>query len=69
MEEGLYELLVTSKLRASLEGSTFDELPVDAADEPHVVARHVAAIVERHLESVRDREHRIQTVNAILAAL
>ena len=69
MEEGFYELLVTSKLRASLEGSTFDELPVDAADEPHVVARHVAAIVERHLESVRDREHRIQTVNAILAAL
>lgn len=72
MDEGLYESLLTADLRTRLElvsKLTAAELAVDAADEPHVVARHVAEVVRRHLEGTRDREQRVAIVNALLEAL
>lgn len=72
MDEGLYESLVTQDLKARLQaigGLTATELPVDEADEPHVIARHVATVVQHHLEGIRGRDERIATVNAVLAAL
>ena len=72
MDEGLYESVITPELRARLavtEHLAAAELAVDKADEPHVVARHVAQVVQRHLESVGDRDQRLATVNAVLAAL
>lgn len=56
MDEGLYESLLTADLRTRLElvsKLTAAELAVDAADEPHVVARHVAEVVRRHLAYMR----------------
>lgn len=72
VDEGLYESVVTPDLRARLaaiENLTAAELAVDKADEPHVIARHVAQVVQRHLEGVNDRDQRLATVNAVLTAL
>ena len=72
MQEGLYESLVTEALAARLEA--IDELTtslgeIDAANQPHVLARHVAAQVERALTSTRDPAQRLEIVNSLLAAL
>ena len=72
MEEGLYESLVTPDLTdrlAEVPHLSATELTLNAADEPHVVASHVARIVQRRLEEIRDRDGRLDTVNAVLRAL
>lgn len=72
MEEGLYESLVTQELVARLALSpdlSSQDRVLDPADEPHVVAAHVARIVQRRLEDIGDRDQRLEVVNAVLAAL
>lgn len=72
MEEGLYESLMTPELVQRLAQSahlTAAEAGIDEADEPHIVAAHVARIVQRHLEDIRDRGDRVEAVNAVLRAL
>ncbi|MQW76076.1 DUF3427 domain-containing protein [Nocardioides sp. dk4132] len=72
MREGLYESIITTELATRLQGLADlspHELAVDPADEPHVVAQHVASVVQRHLEGIRDRDQRVLTVNAVLGAL
>lgn len=72
VHEGLYESLITPELRDRLRATerlAAAELAVDKADEPHVIARHVAQVVQRHLESISDRGQRLASVNAVLAAL
>ena len=72
MKTGLYESLLTSGLVAALEDdSELDAVTsrVDAADAPHVLARHVAEAVERHLAGVKDDEDRVKLVNSMLELL
>jgi len=72
MQDGLYESLVTERLAATLEsldGLSASFGDVDPADQSHVLARHVAAQVERTLAATRDPAHRLQLVNGLLAAL
>lgn len=72
MREGLYESLITEDLAArlaGLEGPTAALGEIDAADQPHVLARHVAAQVERALAATRDPAQRLELVNGLLAAL
>ena len=72
MEEGLYESLLTPELLDRLAAApqlAVSEAAVDAGDEPHIVAAHVARIVQRRLEDIRDRERRVDAVNAVLQAL
>ncbi len=71
MDEGLYESLITTSLRDQLRSSDLDAAlhAVDPAEEPHVLARHVAAVVQRHLESIGDPDTRLVAVNAVLGAL
>lgn len=67
--EGVYESLRTDALDADLARST-EMIPrfalVDAADEPHVLARHVGAAVERALIGERDASRRRALINDIL---
>lgn len=72
MLEGLYESLVTRRLRQALDG--LDVLmpvtgTVDEADEPEVLSRHVRAAVLRALEGERDPDRRREMVNRILEDL
>ncbi|UMG93566.1 DUF3427 domain-containing protein [Nocardioides sp. TF02-7] len=71
VEPGLYESLVTQALHGQLATTTLESTirAVDAAEEPHVLARHVGAVVQRHLESITDPDARLRAVNDVLAAL
>jgi HKD family nuclease len=74
MEEGLYESLMTKHLRRVIDGARIREIDsqiddVDGADQPHVLARHVAAAVERALAVVRRPEDRVRLINEVLRVL
>ena len=69
LPEGLYESLRTSGLEQSL--SHLRDLepkfaPVDPADAPEVLARHVARSVRRLLADERDEEKRAAIVNELM---
>lgn len=72
MHDGIYEALVTSELSQELAG-----LPATAptiatlgdAEQPEVLAHHIAEVVRRHVESTADPTARLATVNQILNAL
>lgn len=72
MKVGLYEALLTELLSDEVKRSGLQESVVegiDDADAPHVLARHVAAAVQRHLISVKDGEARVLLVNELLQHL
>lgn len=72
MERGLYEQLVTRNLRerlATLDGDEALTHPVDDGDQPHVMARHVEAAVQRVLSATKDPQRRLAIVNAMLETL
>ena len=67
---GIYESVLTARLQQQLASSEldaeFEHLTED--DEPHVYARHIASVVERHLRSV-DKSERRDAANAIISRL
>lgn len=69
---GVYESLRTSRLDAQLEHLA-DLVPhfadVEDADQPHVLARHVAAVVQRALQAQPDAAARRALVNRLLVDL
>ncbi len=69
LPEGVYEELRTDGLEAAVAALT-DLTPhwheVEPADAPHVLARHVAASVERKLVGLRDPAQRLALVNELL---
>ncbi len=69
LPEGVYEELRTDALEAAVAALT-DLTPrwheVEPADAPHVLARHVAASVERKLAGLRDPAERLALVNELL---
>ncbi len=72
MHEGIYETLVTRALAQEL--TTLEELEphlaaVAEADQPHVLARHIAQATERVLSNTKDVETRIVLVNELLERL
>ncbi len=72
MLEGLYESLITKRLREALDD--LDVLTpltgrVDEADEPEVLSRHVRAAVLRALHGETDPDRRRELVNQILEDL
>ncbi len=72
MDEGLYEALLTARLRDALVGiRSLDERieGVDAAEQPAVLARHVADAVARILRQHTDPTRRVALVNDILQLL
>lgn len=74
MQEGLYESLVTERLRHALDEARRRSLQVrvsdlDAADQAHVLARHVGNAVERALAAIHHPGDRVRVVNDVLAYL
>ena len=72
LRPGLYESLLTQSLASQLRA--IPDLPitlhqVDEADQPHVLARHVQALVERALRERKDPELRLALVNGIIELL
>lgn len=71
MEEGLYESLVTDALASrliALDGSA-TTAPLADGEHPHVLARHVAHVVQRRLEGISDDDKRLAVINSVLQAL
>ncbi|MGC5027576.1 DUF3427 domain-containing protein [Tsukamurella sp. DT100] len=69
MDEGIYESLHTADLRDRIKatGLQSDTRAVEKADQPHVLARHVASIVERAIAGEKDESERIKLANSLLA--
>ena len=72
MEPGVYESLLTARLHQALNANT-DQVPdlqdVDEAEQPLVIARHLAGLIERALQGARTAEARMAMVADILAVL
>jgi hypothetical protein len=73
MEEGLYESLLTERLHRVVEDARthgLQTLPakVDEADQPYVLARHIADAAERTLAAIPHAD-RIHVVNEVLTYL
>lgn len=69
MRDGLYESVITAKLKAQIAAaadleSRIDD--VDIADEVHVLTEHIAEAVGRRLGSVKHREDRLRLTNEVL---
>lgn len=70
MERGLHERVVTTAVEAdtaALPGRIARIAPVDPADQPHVLAVHVAAEIERALRAARTDDERLSLANDLLA--
>lgn len=72
MEPGVYESLLTARLHQILAASE-DQVPdyknVDEADQPHVIARHLAGLIEQAMRTARTPEARVAIVRDVLSAL
>lgn len=71
MDQGVYESVLTEHLSELLAGPDLapDIAGIDPGDQPHVLARHVAAVVQRALETRRDPDDRLRLVNDVIAAI
>lgn len=73
LAEGLYEELITRHLGERISSLVATELhdvrsgSVDDAEQPSLLARHVARAVERALGAERDVERRLDLANALLS--
>ena len=72
MDEGLYESLLTPRLREDV--AAIDSLDartdgVDAAEQPEVLARHIAHAMARTLRQHADPARRVALVNEVLQLL
>lgn len=72
MEPGVYESLLTARLHQALKANA-DQVPdlqdVDEAEQPLVIARHLAGFIERALQGARTAEARMAMVGDILSVL
>lgn len=67
---GLYETLITERLHARLIGrEDVQRQAVDAAELPHVLARHVYEQTVKALDGVSDNQQRVRITNDLLALL
>jgi len=71
LPEGVYESLETAGLARRLARSDLQPTfqPIDPADAPEVLARHVASLIRRSLEDASDEPTRVQLVNEVAALL
>ena len=71
MDQGIYESVLTEQLSALVAASELipDIGGIDPGDQPHVLARHVAAVVQRALEARRNPEDRMSLVNGVIAVI
>ena len=72
MKPGIYESLLTARLQQALNANN-DQVPdlqdVDKAEQPLVIARHLAGLIESALRATQATEARVAMVRDILAVL
>ena len=69
LASGLHESLITEGLNAALEleeSREIDLAKVDEADQPHVLARHIGAALQRRLAAIKDPATRLSAANELL---
>jgi superfamily II DNA or RNA helicase/HKD family nuclease len=69
---GLHETLVTEQLQSLIDLDGFlehDHGRVDEADQPHVLARHIASALQRRFAAIRDPDARLSAANDLLRAI
>ncbi len=72
MKPGVYEQLLTARLRQVLDaeaGSVFDLCDVDEAEQPLAITRHLARLIEEALRAARTPDARIAIVRDVLSGL
>ena len=72
VQDGLYEALITRELTeavAQLPNEAATLGAIDEAEQPHVLAHHVAEIVRRHVTATSNVDQRLRLVNGVLDAL
>jgi superfamily II DNA or RNA helicase/HKD family nuclease len=72
VDEGIYEQLITRAVERGLSGSPHlraDLHAVDPADEPDVLARHIATEVARVLRDTKNEDKRTHLANELLGVL
>jgi superfamily II DNA or RNA helicase/HKD family nuclease len=70
LAEGLYEELITAHLLDRLSllvGQEVRESNIDDAEQPSLLARHVARAVERSLSGTKDPQRRLELVNSLIS--
>jgi hypothetical protein len=70
--EGLHEAIIAADLEASLTDSAGWATVVrsiDDADAPHILTRHVSALIQRSLEATADRAQRLTLLSRLLEVL
>lgn len=68
---GIYETLRSQRVVRAVDSSELQPkyTRIPHSDEPHVLARHVAGALERHLTTIRDSEARVVAANSFLCTL
>jgi superfamily II DNA or RNA helicase len=71
LPRGLYESLVTDELSRVIpsELSRDAVATIDAADQAHVLARHVSRALERRLHAAKDDSERLELANGLLSLI
>ena len=71
LPDGLYEAMLSSELEQSLLslGNAATVEPIDAAHQPHVLARHIYDATRRALSATPDPARRVTMVNELLTVL
>lgn len=72
MEDGLYETLITRPLAERLRAfapHAVVQAPLDNADAPEILARHVAEELERALHATKNTDARLALVNRLLESI
>lgn len=70
MRQGLYESLITTALDRQIETAADLDATIDAvhaADEVHVMTRHIAEAVAKRLVALRDSSERLRLTNEVLS--
>lgn len=72
LPDGAYDAVITQRLSGVLQQLSDEEWQggaIDTGDEPHVLAGHLAEVVRRRLEVIKDRNERRDLVNRVLDAV
>lgn len=72
LPDGAYDAVITQRLGRALqqlENEEWQTGAIEAGDQPHVLASHLAEVVRRRLEVVKDRDQRRDLVNRVLEAV
>lgn len=69
LPDGAYDAVITERLDRvlrQLDDAEWSNAEIEAGEQPHVLAAHLAEVVRRRLEMIKDRQERDDLVNRVL---